>query len=167
MTRGWTDTQRQQGRGLRPAELHAQTAIDTCAALTGNNLNFGKLGHRDDDDQPGALTGWGVRPNDWQWGVTVQQADHPARVAGRRLLAPLVQGRAGDRQHQPRARADYDSYTLTAPTDSRLPGGGGYPITLYMPTAAAAAIAAQNFITFETDFGDGAGRTTGTAWTSR
>ena len=38
-------------------------------------------------------------------------------------------------------------------SDSRLPGGGGYPITLYTPTAAAAAIPAQNYITWETDFG--------------
>ena len=35
----------------------------------------------------------------------------------------------------------------------RLPGGGGYPITIYTPTAAAAARAAQNYVTFETDFG--------------
>ena len=42
---------------------------------------------------------------------------------------------------------------MNAPTDSRLPGGGGYPITVYVPTNAAAAMAAQNYITLETDFG--------------
>ena len=40
-----------------------------------------------------------------------------------------------------------------APADSRLPGGGGYPITTYTPTAAAAARAPQSYVTFETDFG--------------
>ncbi|HEV8297783.1 MAG TPA: hypothetical protein VGQ20_10810, partial [Acidimicrobiales bacterium] len=39
------------------------------------------------------------------------------------------------------------------PADARLPGGGGYPITIYTPTAAASARAAQNYVTFETDFG--------------
>jgi hypothetical protein len=48
---------------------------------------------------------------------------------------------------------DYDSFTITAPQDSRLPDGGGYPITVQMVTAAAAARGAQNLVTFETDFG--------------
>jgi hypothetical protein len=34
-----------------------------------------------------------------------------------------------------------------------LPGGGGYPIRVYVPTAAAAVEPARNYITFETDFG--------------
>jgi hypothetical protein len=49
--------------------------------------------------------------------------------------------------------SQYDSWTINAPQDPRLPDGGGYPVTLYVPTAAAAATAAQNYITFESDFG--------------
>jgi len=49
--------------------------------------------------------------------------------------------------------SQYEAWTITAPSDSRLPGGGGYPITVYTPTATAAAIPAQNYITWETDFG--------------
>jgi hypothetical protein len=49
--------------------------------------------------------------------------------------------------------SQYDAWTITAPSDPRLPGGGGYPITVYTPTAAAAAVPAQNYITWETDFG--------------
>ena len=41
-----------------------------------------------------------------------------------------------------------------APLDPRLPGGGGYPIALQMVTAAAAAKGAQNYVTFEDDFGE-------------
>ena len=48
---------------------------------------------------------------------------------------------------------DYEPWTIVAPADARLPGGGGYPITIYTQTAAAAARAAQNYVTFETDFG--------------
>ncbi|MEP7306353.1 MAG: hypothetical protein ABJA98_12620 [Acidobacteriota bacterium] len=40
-----------------------------------------------------------------------------------------------------------------APNDPRLPGGGGYPIDVYTPTAAAAARGADNYVTAETDFG--------------
>jgi hypothetical protein len=42
---------------------------------------------------------------------------------------------------------------VTAPSDPRLPGGGGYPITLYAATNAALAETAQNYTTFQTDFG--------------
>jgi hypothetical protein len=55
--------------------------------------------------------------------------------------------------NQARNPSQYDAWMINAPSDSRLPGGGGYPITLYTPTAAAAAIPAQNYITWETDFG--------------
>ena len=35
--------------------------------------------------------------------------------------------------------SDYDKWTINAPVDSRLPDGGGYPITVYVPTSAANA----------------------------
>ena len=41
----------------------------------------------------------------------------------------------------------------TLRVDSRLPDGGGYPITIYTITAAASARGATNYITLETDFG--------------
>jgi hypothetical protein len=50
--------------------------------------------------------------------------------------------------------SQYDAWTINAPSDPRLPDGGGYPITVYTPTQAAANIPAQNYITWETDFGD-------------
>jgi hypothetical protein len=48
---------------------------------------------------------------------------------------------------------EYDSYVLTAPSDPRLPGGGGYPIRIYQATNAALAETASNYITFQKDFG--------------
>ena len=47
----------------------------------------------------------------------------------------------------------YETYTLTAPSDSRLPNGGGYPITVYVPTAAANAVASKTYLTWDTDYG--------------
>jgi hypothetical protein len=54
---------------------------------------------------------------------------------------------------QARNPSQYDAWTINAPSDPRLSGGGGYPITLHTPTQAAANIPAQNYITWETDFG--------------
>jgi hypothetical protein len=47
----------------------------------------------------------------------------------------------------------YETYTLTAPLDPRLPNGGGYPITIYTPTAAANAIPSKTFLTWESTYG--------------
>ena len=47
---------------------------------------------------------------------------------------------------------DYEAFTITAPQDPRLPDGGGYPIALSMLRATAPA-GAQNYVTFESDFG--------------
>lgn len=52
-----------------------------------------------------------------------------------------------------RGPGDYEQFTITAPQDPRLPGGGGYPITVGLVTAAAASRGTQNYVTFETDFG--------------
>ena len=35
-------------------------------------------------------------------------------------------------------QTDWVNYTITAPVDDRLPGGGGYPISVYLPNTSAA-----------------------------
>ena len=47
--------------------------------------------------------------------------------------------------------SDYTPWTFTAPQHPDLPGGGGYPVTVY---SRLRAIGAQTYRTFETDFGD-------------
>jgi hypothetical protein len=120
--------------------------------LTGNDLNFGKP-NPTTTVNPATLTGWGVRQNDWQWGVTVQQEVIP------RVSVEVGYNRRwfyGEKvtDNTLRGPGDYDQFTILAPADPRLPGGGGYPIPLYMVTAAAAGRGASNYVTFETDYGD-------------
>jgi hypothetical protein len=47
----------------------------------------------------------------------------------------------------------YETYTVTAPLDSRLPNGGGYPITIYNVTAAGSALPSKTYLTTESDYG--------------
>jgi hypothetical protein len=155
MTRGWVD-----GNGdfvvdcdLSNPALQTTPGGDTCQALSGNNLNFGNPDPTRTTINPAILHGWGVRPSDWQFGVSIQHEVLPrvsAEVGYHRrwfnnffvtdntLVGP----------------EDYDVWTYTAPGDSRLPGGGGYPIPVYSITRAAALRGAQNYQTFETDFGE-------------
>ena len=123
-----------------------------CLAVTGNERNFGGVSGTSTVVNQDTLRGWGVRQHDWQWGVTLQQEVIP------RVSAEVSFNRRwflGEKVTDNRLRGpeDYGEFTITAPSDSRLPGGGGYPITLQMVSAAAAARGAQNYVTFETDFG--------------
>lgn len=151
-TRNWSDTNGNKVVDCDLLNFAAQNAVDSCAALTGENLNFGRTGGNLTQVNPATLSGWGVRENDWQWGLTLQQQLLP------RVSIDVGYARRWFRgftvtDDQARNPSMYDAWTITAPTDPRLPGGGGYPITLYTQTAAAAALPARNYITFEKDFG--------------
>jgi Carboxypeptidase regulatory-like domain len=147
--RGWTDIDNDR---VVDCNLAILTTNGECAALTGNDLNFGGQSGNITQVNQDTLRGWGVRDYDWQWSIGVQHEVLP------RLSADVAYARRSFHSftitdNQNRSPSQYDSWTINAPSDPRLPGGGGYPIALYTPTAAAAAIPAQNYITWETDFG--------------
>ena len=146
--RGWTD----DGDKVVECNLAILTANGECAALTGNNLNFGGVSGNITQVNQDTLKGWNARDYDWQWSIGAQQELFPRVSADvafsrRSFYSFTVQ------DNQARDPSQYDAWTIDAPLDPQLPGGGGYPITLYTPTATAAAIPAQNYITWETDFG--------------
>ena len=123
-----------------------------CAALTGDALNFGAVSGNVTQVNQATLRGWGVRQNDWQWGITLQQEVIP------RVSAEVAYNRRWFKGNKVtdntlRGPEDYEPFTILAPQDPRLPGGGGYPIALSMVTAAADGRGTQNYVTFETDFG--------------
>ena len=75
-----------------------------------------------------ALAGFGVRPYNWEFSTSVQHEILPGvsvdvgyfrrwfgnfRVIDNLALAP----------------SDFDQFSLTVPSDSRLPNGGGYTVT--------------------------------------
>ncbi len=162
VARTWLDTNGNfvvDCNALNPAQQSPTLtgSIDNCGSITGNSLNFGKTGNNIAQVNPAMLQGWGVRPNDWQWGLNVQQELMP-RVSldvgyNRRYFHWRGQGTITDNQLV--GRSDYTPWTINAPVDSRLPGGGGYPITLYTITQAASDRGAQSYITLETDYGQG------------
>jgi hypothetical protein len=153
-SRNWSDTNGNYVVDCDILNPAAQTVPggDTCGALTGNALNFGKAGANLTQVNPDTLHGWGVRRYDWQWGFDVQQEIVP-RVSLDGSFNRRSFGGFTVTDNQAIGPDDYEAWTINAPLDSRLPGGGGYPITLYTQTAAAAARAAQNYVTSETDFG--------------
>ncbi len=151
-SRSWTDNNNNWVPDCDLLNTAAQSpattgSIDTCGPNT--NANFGTPVF-DSTLDPTLLSGWGVRSGDWQWGASVQQQVLPRMSVElsylRRWLVnfPVLDNRA-------RAPEDHTSFGVVAPTDSRLPNGGGYTVTgLYNPTAAAAARLNDNYQTLDT-----------------
>jgi hypothetical protein len=147
--RGWTDSNHDY---VVDCDLLNPSANGECVAATGNGVNFGRSG-KATQVNPDILHGWGVRPSDYQSTVTVQQQILPRVSADFSFTHRTFHGFfVTDDLNRP-VGSSYETYTLTAPQDSRLPDGGGYPITVYVPTAAANAIAPQTYMTAESDFG--------------
>jgi hypothetical protein len=148
VSRGWTD----DGDKVVECNLAILTVNQECAGLTGNNLNFGATSGTITQVNQDTLKGWGARDYDWQWSISAQHEVLP------RVSVDIAYSRRSFysftvTDNQNRNPSQYDAWTITAPSDPRLPGGGGYPITLYTPSQAAANTPAQNYITWETDFG--------------
>jgi hypothetical protein len=146
--RGWTDSDNDK---VVDCNLLVLTANGECVGLAGNNLNFGGLSGATTLVNPDTLRGWGVRENDWQWGVTVQQELLPRMSIEVGYARRWWHGFTVT-DNTLRGPEHYQEWTITAPSDPRLPNGGGYPITLRTVTQAAADRGAQNLITFDSDF---------------
>jgi hypothetical protein len=103
---------------------------------------------------PALISGWNVRPNDWQFGVGIQHEVLPrvsADVSYNRRWFGNFQV-TDDRSVGPN---DYQQYSIVAPVDSRLPGGGGQTIgDLYDPTPTAFTRVRDNFVTLASNFGN-------------
>ena len=77
---------------------------------------------------PALLTGWGVRSSDWNLGVSVQQQLLPRASVEVAYSRRWYHGFTVNDNLAARS-ADYTPFSVTAPLDSRLPGGGGYTVS--------------------------------------
>ncbi len=105
---------------------------------------------------PAILSGWGVRAHDWQFGLSVQQEVVP-RVSVEfgyyRRWWPIYDGTdVTDNILVP--SSEYTPFSVAAPSDPRLPDGGGYVIPgVYNITPGGAAAGTENVQKAATDFG--------------
>ena len=136
---------------LNPAlqDLRARGG-DFCAALS--NQNFGKAVFSNTID-PAILSGRGVRGADWQIGASVQQEVLP-RVSVevgyyRRWLQNFLVT-----DNLSVAAVDFDPFSVTAPSDPRLPGGGGYVVSNLYNVTPTKFGQTNNYVTFAGNFGE-------------
>ena len=151
--RTWTDT----NRNFRPdCDLLNPQAQDLSASGgdfcgLSSNLNFGRPVFSITYD-PDTITGWGKRSYDWNFGVQVQQELLP-RVSVNVGYFRRIFGNFFVTDNLATSAADYNTFSITAPADPRLPGGGGYTVGNLVDVTPALAGVTNNFQTFSDVFG--------------
>jgi hypothetical protein len=94
-----------------------------------------------------------VRPTDWQFGASVQQEIFPRVSVEVGYFRRWAQNFYVQENTNVSA-ADYTAFSIAAPSDPRLPNGGGYTVSgLYSITPAAITRAPNNFITSADNYG--------------
>jgi hypothetical protein len=129
---------------------------DSCGQI--DNLAFGQTNTVGTNFDSGLLSGYGVRPSDWSYGVSVQQqivARASVEVGYyRRTFTQFTTGGTVT-DNLAVAPGDVSAYFVTAPLDPRLPGGGGYQVgPIYNLTPAAFSRVPNNLFKSTKDVGD-------------
>jgi hypothetical protein len=129
VTRAWNDA---NGNRVPDCDLLSPGAQDLrgsggdlCGVIS--DTSFGKNVLTNNLDTK-ILRGWGVRPSDWELGLSIQR-----QIGGRASVEASYRRRwyhgffvVDNTFLQP---SDLTPFELTAPKDPRLPGGGGYTIS--------------------------------------
>ncbi len=132
-------------------DLTIVDANGECARM--NSPTFGTATRTTAAINPAILNGWNVRPGDWQIGASVQHQVLP-RVSAEfgyfhRWLTHFT-----TTDNTLVSSAQYTTYSLVAPSDPRLPGGGGYTVNgLQNITQEGFNAGTSNNVTFADDFG--------------
>jgi hypothetical protein len=153
VTRAWTDANRNFVPDcdlLNPAAQDLRgSGGDLCGVMS--NTNFGKNVLTNNFD-PAILNGFGVRPSDWNLGVSITQQ------IGRRSSVDVAYTRrwfsgffAVD--NLALQAADLTPFSILAPLDSRLPDGGGYTVSGLYDVVPGKAGQVNNLVTGSSSFG--------------
>ena len=129
VTRAWVDANANYAADCNLLDPSAQDLRAAGGDLCGivSNTSFGR-DVRTTNFDPAVVSGWGVRPSDWQLRASIEQ-EWDARVSlslayTRRWFRGFLA--VDNLALQP---ADLTAFSLIAPADPRLPGGGGYVVS--------------------------------------
>ena len=153
VTRAWSDA---NGNFVPDCDLLNPGAQDLRASggdLCGvvSDTKFGQYVLTNNFD-PAVLNGWGVRPSDWTLDVSVQRQILPRASATLSYSRRWFRGFtvADNLALQP---SDLTPFSVVAPVDPRLPGGGGYVVSGLYDVAPDKAGQVSNLITASRNYG--------------
>jgi Carboxypeptidase regulatory-like domain len=146
VTRSWID---QNGNRAPDCDLTNPSAQDlrasggdACGVMS--NTSFGRYVLTNTFD-PALLDGWGVRPSDWNVGVSLQQQIGSRAALDVSYVRRTFHGfSAAD--NRALAASDFTPFSIVAPLDPRLPGGGGYTVAGLRDVVPEKAGQIDNFI---------------------
>jgi hypothetical protein len=154
-TRSWNDNtfpvgDPRRGNYLPDCNLLNLATNGECGAAS--NSDFGSLRSGSTYD-PEILSGWGKRVYSWQFSAGVQHELVPGVSVDLSFFRRLY-GNFNVVDDRARSAADFDTFSITAPSDPGLPGGGGYTVSgLYNIKPAQFTTPANNYITFADTYG--------------
>jgi hypothetical protein len=153
VTRAWNDANRNfvpdcdllnpNTQDLRPS------GGDMCGVMSNTRFAQNVLTNNFD---PALLNGWGVRPSDWTFDVSIQRQILSRASATIAYSRRWFQGFTvvDNLLVQP---SDLTPFSVAAPVDPRLPDGGGYVVSGLYDVAPGKAGQVSNFITDSSSYG--------------
>jgi hypothetical protein len=133
-----------QAQDLRPA------GQDFCGQ--NDNVNFARPVFSTTFD-PDTLTGWGKRAYDWNLAFQVQQELMPRISVNVGYFRRRIFGNFFVTDNRATQASDYGQFSIVAPSDPRLPGGGGYTVGNLFNVVQALSGVVDNYQTFSDVYG--------------
>jgi hypothetical protein len=153
VTRAWIDANNNREPDCDLSSPSAQdlraSGGDLCGVMSNTAFGTNVLTNSFD---PKILAGWGIRPSDWHLALSIE------RQIGRRASMSATYTRrwyhgffvADNLRLLP---SDFTSFSIVAPADPRLPGGGGYVVSGLYDVVPDKAGQVSNLITTSTEYG--------------
>jgi carboxypeptidase family protein len=153
VTRAWIDA---NGNFVPDCDLlnpSAQDRRDSGGDLCGviSNTNFGRNVVTNEFD-PRVLDGWGIRPSDWTFTAAIEHQFLPRAAVNVEYTRRWFNG-FSVADNLALESSDLTPFTLVAPRDPRLPGGGGYVVSGLYDVAPGKAGQVNNLVTDSSAYG--------------
>jgi hypothetical protein len=147
-TRSWGDT---NGNFVPDCNLVSPVANGECGAMANPAFGSARPGATYDPD---LLRGWGKRAANWEFSAGVQRELFTRTSVDVAYFRRTYQNFVVT-DNRAVSAADFDRFSITAPADERLPGGGGYTVSgLYDLKPASFGRPADNFVTRSSKYGN-------------
>ena len=154
ITRSWNDrqfglTDPRSNNFVPDCNLQDPQANGECGIMS--DVNFGSQTRTTSYD-PEIMRGWGVRPNNWEFSLGVQQ-EIVSRVSTSVGYYRRWYGNFHVTDNLAVEPADYDPYSVAIPVDPGLPGGGGGRVTGLWDVNPSKAGRINNYFTAADNYG--------------